>query len=66
MTKFLASLSGITGLALIAAIILTVYGWIMNLITVVTAFDSMSLAELVLRIAGVFFGILGAGMHFFA
>lgn len=66
MTKLLASISGITGLALIALVILAVYGWVMNLITVVSSYDTMSVVELCLRVVGIVVAILGALMHYLA
>jgi type III secretory pathway component EscS len=66
MSKLFSAISGLTGLALIGVIVAAVAGWIINIVELVTQYDTMPLVELVLRIVGVFIAILGAGMGLFA
>ena len=53
------------GLAWIAAIVALVYGWVLNIIDVVSWAGAVT-GEFIVRVIGVFIPILGAAMGLFA
>lgn len=63
-TSFVLALKGLTVLALIAAAIAAIYGWINNIVTLAMHTPEMG-TEFILRLVGVFVGPLGAIMGLF-